>query len=126
MNCEQCYHYQACLSVDVTGFVADPNKNCEEPCEHFLNPEDVQPISYWVRRVSKYRYTTGVRVRYVCNRCGSEHDRVYTQEIMEDETWNNYMKDHWMPKNDLYVFCHGCGAKMDLDKTDHTNHVVND
>ena len=126
MNCEQCYHYQACLSVDVTGFVADPNKNCEEPCEHFLNPEDVQPTAHWERQVCHQKYHSNVVVDYRCSRCGARNETVYSHDIIDKELWYGYMHQHWMPKNPMHSYCPGCGAKMDLEKTDHRNHAVDD
>lgn len=121
MNCANCYHYQACASVDVTGYVADREKSPEEACEHFLNPEDVRRTAHWTRQVCRSQISSYVRVRYVCTRCGAECERVYTNDIFQSPLWDDYQSEHWMPGKDLQKFCHGCGAEMDLDKTDHTN-----
>lgn len=122
MNCVNCYHYQACAGVDVTGYVTDREKVSEhEVCEHFLNPEDVRPKAHWVRRVRPFISSKDVIVYYVCSRCGCEHERVYTKDIIAKTLWDEYLNDHWMPKNDMHPFCHNCGSEMELDKTDHTN-----
>lgn len=124
MNCINCYHYQSCANIDVTGYVTDREKTSEEVCEHFITPEEVHPTAHWVRKVSDQPWSKNVRVEYVCSHCGCSHERVYTQEFFPKELWYNYQSKHWMPGIDLYSFCHGCGAKMDLSKTDHRNHVV--
>ena len=124
MNCINCYHYQACASVDVTGYVTDREKTSEEVCDHFITPEDVTPVSHWVRTVRKHLWSDKVRVQYECPRCNAKSERVYTYDIFPVSAWNEYHADHWMPSYDLPRFCSGCGTEMDLDKTDHTNTVI--
>lgn len=124
MNCEKCYHYQACASIDVTGYVNGIEKDHQDVCEYFLNPKDVKPTSHWEREVFKYPYSKNVRVSYVCHRCRSMAERVYTHDFFLIDLWNDYQADHWMPGNDLPHFCSGCGSEMKLDKTDHTNRVT--
>lgn len=124
MNCINCYHYEACASVDVTGFVTDREKENKEACEHFLNQEDVRPTAHWVRKVYRLPWSPNVRVDYECSRCNCTHERVYTQELIPKNVWDDYLHEHWMPGNEMYPFCHGCGAEMKLDETDHRNHLT--
>lgn len=126
MNCVNCYHYQACASVDVTGYVTDREKGPEDVCDYFLSPEDVNPVAYWVRKVRKYKWSKNVRGQYECSRCNAACERVYTHDIMPVTLWNEYLADHWMPESGLPQFCSNCGAAMDLDRTDHTNTVIID
>ena len=66
MNCENCYHYQACSSVDVTGYVNGLEKTPEEACEHFLDPKEVRPTAHWVRQVGKF-----ISLPNFCVGCGA-------------------------------------------------------
>lgn len=124
MNCINCYHYQSCANIDVTGYVTDREKTSEEVCEHFITPEEVHPVAYWIRKVRKHIWSKIVRVQYECSHCNAMSERVFTHDIIEVDVWNGYHADNWMPKKDLPQHCSGCGAVMDLDKTDHTNTVI--
>lgn len=126
MNCVNCYHYQSCASIDVTSYVVDREKTSEEACEHFITPENVNPTSHWERKVYKHLWSTYVRVQYECHHCQGACERVYSHDIVDVNMWNGYLADNWKPKNGLSPFCPHCGAKMDLDKTDHTNWVTID
>ena len=121
MNCVNCYHYRACASVDVTGYVTDLERDSEETCEHFLNPEDVRRTAHWARDVHSYSWSDQVRVRYICSRCGAECETTYSSDFIYKSYWYDYQREHWMPRCNLPHFCHGCGAEMDLNQTDHTN-----
>ena len=127
MNCVNCYHYEACKSVDVTGYVTDRDKTPEDDlCEHFLNPEDVRPTAHWVRKVYKNSWSNKVNVCYECSRCDGRSERVYTTEFIDKQLWDDYLHAHWMPRNDPHDFCPKCGAEMNLDKTEHANLVIED
>lgn len=120
MNCINCYHYDACASVDVTGYVADFEH--EEECEHFKTAEDVHPTAHWVRVVTDYG-SGRIYVEYRCTGCG-----VASRESLESfapEAWYGYFKDRYDSENKgLHRYCPVCGAEMDFEKTDHSNHYV--
>lgn len=119
MNCINCYHYDACASVDVTGYVADFEH--EDECEHFKTAEDVHPTAHWVRTVKDYGHGEHIFVEYKCSRCG----KAIALKSFTPKEWYGYFKDNYVVNPEyLHKYCPECGAKMDLEKTDHSNHYV--
>lgn len=124
MNCVKCFHYEACQSVDVTGYVTDREKTSEEACEHFTTHNDVHPSAHWKREVRKYGVAPGgdVYINYKCSHCHGEHKgSIKSFKIKE---WNEYWAEHYTPDHKFFAYCHECGAKMNLDETDHANWVA--
>ena len=123
MNCVNCFHYAACQGVDVTGYVTDREKTSEEACEHFVTHNDVHPSAHWERKVENFSRTGSdkVFVSYQCSHCHAEARGTLKSFHIND--WNNYWADHYMPEK-FYAYCNVCGAKMNLEETDHTNWVT--
>ena len=123
--------------VDIPGLAKDTAR-CELMCmlrhreliaddfEYAVDEGEPVKQSYWERRVYKHVWSTNVRAQYECNHCHAACERVYSHEIVDIDMWNNYMANNWKPKNGLPQYCSACGAKMDLNKTDHTNWVIID
>jgi hypothetical protein len=120
MNCVNCFHYTACQSVDVTGYVADREKPSEEACEHFITPADVNPTAHWYRKVKMYKHSPlgELYINYHCSHCHNTPRSTIKSFKIKD--WDNYWADHYIPE-ELPAYCVSCGAKMNLEETNHEN-----
>ena len=69
----------------------------------------VDPVNHaeWVREIHTYR-SGDTHVVHNCSNCGI----IGCITCFKTEDWENYHKDHYIPK--LSNFCPDCGYKMDL------------
>lgn len=113
MNCINCFHYNACAGVDVTGYVADIEHE-DYPCEHYITPEEVHPVAWAVERVEDYITPAcdDVFVRLHCSNC----DCLIAIKSYKREDWDKYFKDHHSLRYDKKC-CPGCGAVIIQEET---------
>ena len=109
MNCINCFHYKACSSIDVTGYVADIERE-DGDCEHFITPEEVHPVAEVVECVNDYGYND-IFLHIHCSNCGED----LNLKSYRREDWNSYFKDkHYIEYKKRY--CPGCGAIIVKEK----------
>lgn len=106
MNCINCFHYNACASVDLTGYVTDVEHE-DSPCEHFITPEEVHPVARAVEIVKDYSSLTSSDI-FVDLRC-SNCDELLAIKSYKSKDWNDYFKNNHSLKYDKKC-CPGCGA----------------
>ena len=106
MNCINCFHHNACASVDLTGYVADIERE-DGDCEHFITPEEVHPVARVVEIVQDFSSIPSDCI-YVDLRC-SNCNKLLMIKSYKTEDWVNYFKDHHELKYDDKC-CPGCGA----------------
>lgn len=106
MNCINCFHYDACASVDVTGYVADIEHEIYA-CEHFITHEEVHPIAKAVEIVNDYSslLCSDIFVDLRCSNC----NKMLNIKSYKVKEWNDYFKDHHSLRYDDKC-CPGCGA----------------
>lgn len=115
MNCINCFHYAACASVDVTGYVRDAEQDVDI-CEHFIREEDIHPIVDLVEIIRDYGSDSDIFVLGVCPNC---HNKIYIKSYKRKD-WDEYYKEHHSI-DCLDKYCSECGAKIVKEKENGTS-----
>jgi predicted RNA-binding Zn-ribbon protein involved in translation (DUF1610 family) len=105
MNCINCFHYNACASVDLTGYVTDVEHE-DYICEHFITPEEVHPVARAVESISDYGHDD-IFVNLLCPNC---HELLAIKSYLRKD-WDNYFKDKHSLKYSRN-YCPKCGTMI--------------
>lgn len=106
MNCINCFHYNACSSVDMTGYVTDV-EHVDDPCEHFITPEEVHPTATIVEKIEYGNYIDKVFLNYHCSRCD---ERLYIKSY-DRKDWDEYFAANRQTAAVIsYEHCPRCGS----------------
>lgn len=106
--CENCFHYAACMDIDITGSVGNPECNPEnENCMHFISKDSIkiQPRAYWVEKIREYS-DGDITLTYRCCCCNN----LEKVKIYKPAEWNNYFSKHYREELDLPIYCKNCGS----------------
>lgn len=106
--CENCFHYAACMDIDVTGSVGNPDCNPEnETCMHFISKDliKIQPKAYWVEHLRTY-YDGDVSITYRCS-CCNNLEKIKLYKLVE---WDEYFSKHHHEGLELPNYCNNCGS----------------
>lgn len=109
MNCVNCFHYNACAGVDVTGYVADIDHE-DYPCEHFITPEEVHPVARAVESISDYG-RDDIFVNLHCPNC---RELLGVKSYIRKD-WDDYFKDKHSFKYSKN-YCPECGIMIVEEK----------
>ena len=118
-RCKKCFHYKACCDMDLTDSIGhDDSEN--QDCDNFVDASRVivheeKKEAKWIVEVKDYRKAIvnndHIFVRCVCPFC---NDCGYIERYSGEE-WDEYYRDHYIPKIKVSPFCKQCGTKLELD-----------
>ena len=106
--CNSCFHYDACLAIDLSGCLGNPEYEKWE-CDYYVDRERVkiQDKANWLERITTYS-SKDTHVTYHCSHCNDPHK----VKIFKEKEWDAYYREHYREAVNLPKFCKVCGSVM--------------